>query len=358
MAPVEFLERAALAAVLSEAERAGLDVEFVLIGGSFAEGLASSTSDIDLVLVHSEARPRDALVLRVEGKRVEVTVFSLEDYRRTTTLDRQRDTGATAYWHLDARRRLLFSRPVYGHSQHATQLDKARLSEFGEDLLEYQQVLAFKSFSDLKSGLSDSMIEDDLRVRCRTHLERSVDLLLTSLRDYYFREKWRVARTRRTLTDDRLQLLVDPISAMLSGRPMPWGAEFASWTRMSFLCSTICQYVTAFSGSWPGCLTRADISVLLSELRQQIPVGVSRQGAAYFCQTPTKAFQLTPSLANAVTLSAIGLPLERVMQGVEDHARWEVTQGRSARASDAVRERLPGLLQRLGIAADNAQGSD
>ena len=343
------LVQTALSAVLEESRRRGLDINFVLIGGSFAESLAASGSDIDFVIVHGGERASGALALAVAGVRVEATLFTLGEYCRITGMQRQGGAGSSSFWQLVSRRRLLFAKPVYGHAAHGEQLKKSRFQDFLDDLLDFQQSLALKSFSDVKAGLSDSLGEDEIRVRCRIHLEHSVDLLLSARGDYYFREKYRIARLRRSLKDARIRLLLEPISCLVSGRIMSAkNQSLDEWKGSVYAHAILCQYLAAFSSFWPKFLTAADVGNFLKCPALSRPVCVFWQGGKIICQSSSAAFVLSPAIANSVVLSLFGLSADRVAEGSESYARHEFGRQWADRpASTEAYRLLPEILSRL-----------
>ncbi|WGS44611.1 nucleotidyltransferase domain-containing protein [Burkholderia sp. JSH-S8] len=349
---VNFIDRNVLTAVLREAERRGLEVRFILMGGSLSEGLASSASDIDLVVVHDGERKSNNIVMIVEGVKVEATVFGQQDFSRIIGMGRQGAAGAAYFWQLDARRRLLFSRPIHGHDAYEAQFRQARLDDFVADLAEFQKSLAIKSFSDVKGAFDDALHEDDLRIRCRIHLEHSVDLLLSSLGDYYFREKYRMARIRRSLKGDCLALVEDSISALLSGR-MPAGGgstSLSAWSGQVFAYSSLCQYLAAFSDFWPGWLTVGDVERFLQKPVLESPVGIFLFDKDVLCQSRRAAFKIPTAFANAMALTLLGFSEVRVAEGIEAYARYESARGRDEVVpGNLLQRKLEEIMVKLGV---------
>ncbi|MBP0714292.1 nucleotidyltransferase domain-containing protein [Burkholderia sola] len=348
---MDFIGRSVLAAVLQKAKQKELEVRFVLMGGSFSEGLASSASDIDLVVVHDGEKKSHNIVMVVEGMKVEAIVLGQQDFLRIIGMDRQGAAGAAYFWQLDARRRLLFSRPIHGHDVYEAQFKQARLEDFIADLAEFQKSLAIKSFLDVKGAFDDALHEDDLRIRCRIHLEHSVDLLLSSLGDYYFREKYRVARIRRRLKGDCLALVEDSISALLSGRMEDSGStSMSAWSGRVFAYSNLCQYLAAFSDFWPGWLTVSDFENFLQKASLEFPIGIFACGKDVLCQSRYAAFKIPMAFANAMTLRLLGLSEVRVAEGVEAYAQYESAGGRDEIVpADLVKRKLQEMMVKLGV---------
>ncbi|WP_321958460.1 nucleotidyltransferase domain-containing protein [Burkholderia cenocepacia] len=347
-----FIERDVLTAILREAARTGLEVQFVLMGGSFSEGLASSASDVDLVVVHGGERKAKNIVLVVAGVKVEAIVFGQQDFSRMIRMSRQGAAGAAYFWQLDARRRLLFSRPIHGHDAYEAQFKQARLEDFVADLAEFQKSLAIKSFSDVKGAFDDALHEDDLRIRCRIHLEHSVDLLLSSLGDYYFREKYRMARIRRSLKGDCLALVEDSISALLSGRMLEGSGltSLPAWSGQVFAYSTLCQYLAAFSDFWPGWMTVGDVERFLKKSTLEFPVGIFRYGKDVLCISRFSGFKIPMEFANVVGLRLLGFSEDRVVEGIEAYVRYESARGRDdVMPENLLRQKLQKIMVRLGV---------
>jgi len=303
----------ALAELLRHCAESRQTALFVLVGGSAAEGFAVCTSDIDLVLVHADERTIRTRQFIVDNRRVEVTIYSREEFRDVVSLTRQGCTGPTFFRQLDSRRRLLFSKPIFGEDRYRAEMEIAKRQDFMDDLVAFQRTALLKSFSDLVGGLHEALHEDDLRIRARGYLECSVDTLLTSIGDTYFRDKWRVARVRRGMVGSVLGPMREPVSSLLSGRQLPGTEYLNTFLEQVFAYSTMCQYLAAFSAFSFEHLLAGDIEACMTRRPAlRTPLLVAGQGSDVLVRSSTSTLKLAPALANALCLSALGLNAARV----------------------------------------------
>ncbi|KVM54657.1 hypothetical protein WJ58_16320 [Burkholderia ubonensis] len=336
----------ALAELLRHCAENSQTALFVLVGGSAAEGFAVCTSDIDLVLVHADERPIRTRQFVVDNRRVEVSVYSREEFRAVVSLTRQGCTGPTFFRQLDSRRRLLFSKPIFGAERYRAEMEGARRQDFMDDLVAFQRTALLKSFSDLGGSLREALHEDDLRIRARGYLECSVDALLTSIGDYYFRDKWRVARVRRGMVGTILGPMREPVSSLLSGRPLP-GAEYLdTFLEQVFAYSAMCQYLAAFSAFSFEHLLADDIEECMTRCSAlRTPLLVVGQGADVLVRSSTSTLQLAPALASALCLSALGLNNARIGELAGKMASGEP----GGEHVEAILMNLSAVLAKLGI---------
>lgn len=305
---------ALLRAVWSQADRLGVKPLVVLLGGSYNEGLSTSTSDYDLILVHdADQAPGGAKFATawIADRKLEILLYTMENYLRLATSCERRSEDGNLFYYLDARRRVLCSKAILGSAIHEQTLAAADTETFARDVLSYHVSLGQKSLADLRGALRDGATSSDvLAIRLRSHLERTVDNLLIVQGDYYFRPKWRCARIARTFhSDARLSPLADGVCAGLSGRNLRGCPDERSWYFETSRQCLLLEFFTWFRGEWD-VLTAEELSCLGDERWPFFSIGKNRD-ETYRILTADAAFAVAPEIAHALCLQVFGLPEER-----------------------------------------------
>lgn len=208
-----------------------LDVAFVNVVGSRAEGLARSGSDFDLLVVCADGVPApfDRRVTTLLGRAIDIEPLALADYRTRLSSD--------AWWPAGARRQDLLelrTRLTHGHCLHGTDVFNGLIVGWDADVHRIAVENHFHNraeqcFDEVLDALSKDALERSALV-ARTLLEHVVEALLARRGDLYLRPKWRLERIDRTLQahmGDHLRLT---LKHHLLGATMMQCADLRAWT--------------------------------------------------------------------------------------------------------------------------------
>lgn len=297
----------ALKEVLNYCSSSGITPAFVLLGGSVGEGFANESSDIDFVVIQVGSKDKYTKQFIVSNRRVEITIYTLEEFRKSITMNSQSHAGPTFFRQLDSRRRLLFSKPIYRSEVYKKEMENAKIQDFVQDLVTFQKAALLRSFTDAVCLEKRSIHEDDLRIRARTYLESSVDVFLTSIGDYYFRDKWRVARVQRSLNTTHLNFLRNSISSLMSGRALINLNDLEGWLTHTYFYSTACQYLAIFKNLSLSRYSIFDVCQVNSKTFLSAPLVITEQENKIMVRSRKSTLLLSPDLANAACLSALGV---------------------------------------------------
>jgi hypothetical protein len=228
----EFLQRLSLHEVLK-------DAHFVGVIGSYAEGLQTSTSDLDLVALGNYEKSSYTSI-SLDGVRADVWLCSDADIHRLIAVADQEDYANIAPRDLEVIHKALRPRTIRSTGQFEYLSSAFSKDRFQRALADNYMRHAAAIFPDLIGVILDDdawSIVDFGRSFLRAH----IDALLCHCGDTYVKEKWRARRSQR-LTG-RAGELAHGYAALEVHGPANYG-EWRTWlTRLFGISSSIQQFI-------------------------------------------------------------------------------------------------------------------
>ncbi|WP_164714730.1 nucleotidyltransferase domain-containing protein [Burkholderia ambifaria] len=190
----------------------------IFLVGSYAEGLAMSGSDVDLVVVlHDEVRVEgpDYIVEVLGGKRYEVLLVRESKY--IALIRPESSISAGRRMSLHKTRKLICGVPIFGETAAARLLKEHSVERLASTASNYFHGEAARWFDSFIRFYVDSRA-DEAFYCIRMSLSESAEGVLVRCGDLYFKEQWRIARVRRTFPRYRgLAPLTDFVSEGIAG---------------------------------------------------------------------------------------------------------------------------------------------
>ncbi|WP_334002291.1 nucleotidyltransferase domain-containing protein [Burkholderia cepacia] len=199
-------------------QKLGEQILTVFLVGSYAEGLATSGSDVDLVIVVRDevgAVNPDYIVEVLGGKRHEALLIRESEFVALTRPEPSVSAGRRMSLHRT--RKLICGVPIFGEVAAARLLKENPVEQLACTASDYFLGEAARWFDAFVRFYADSRADEALYC-IRMSLSESAEAVLVRCNDLYFKEQWRVARVRRAFPRYRgLAPLTDFVSEGIAG---------------------------------------------------------------------------------------------------------------------------------------------
>lgn len=178
----------------------------IFLVGSYAEGLASRTSDIDLVLICKSPKSlgvssSEFLVQVVENIRLEILVVSEEDFtKKINSLD---DTKTLSRRELEYLHEFTSGIALLNSEFYCSKISDFNFNKFIRITRNSYMKLAASVFDDILGAKFSNDPVSAIQFS-RYLIELGSDMLLASLGDTYAKPKWRLKRVKRALGEESI----------------------------------------------------------------------------------------------------------------------------------------------------------
>ncbi|WP_177334271.1 nucleotidyltransferase domain-containing protein [Pseudomonas sp. NBRC 111124] len=223
--------------------------DFVLLVGSYAEGLANSTSDIDLYAYcetgYQGVLHNAGMMRQRPGQNVEVSVIDRGFFERYLKKANSENYDGFPARDIEIIHKLLKGKVLFGQSAHLTLTSQVQIASFDEKVITYAQDFSISHYDDM-IGAHVERDYASAALFSRFLVDSAVDTALAAVGDTYQKYKWRLKRAARALPaavhDEYLQVTFNAtlssdeayarhcFQALRLYRRLLWGAWFGHHT--------------------------------------------------------------------------------------------------------------------------------
>ncbi|RKP43415.1 nucleotidyltransferase domain-containing protein [Trinickia fusca] len=182
-------------------------VLFACLIGSHAEGLATVTSDIDVMLVHKDDASRTLFFgangpTLCGGLRIDIIAFSHNEVMRLLESGRG-DLNKLSTRQVELIHKILKGRPIFNHRNHQNLIANIRIEDFNRGMYFRYLWMANDQYTDLVGLIEGGHIREAAET-ARSLTRSYTDAFLAMRGDTYPRSKWRLSKLERSLSQKSL----------------------------------------------------------------------------------------------------------------------------------------------------------
>jgi predicted nucleotidyltransferase len=177
---------------------------FILLVGSLAEGLATTTSDIDIFVISREGFEgvlhSTQSSATAGNRKIEITIISTAEVSRMVLSSKRESYNGLSLRELEMMHKLFKGRVIHGQAAHAELIPNNLIEQFRVKVVQFYTDLAYDCYDDMLGSYRESDFTS-AAMFARSLLDASVDRWLALAGDTYPKPKWRFKRAENILPE-------------------------------------------------------------------------------------------------------------------------------------------------------------